>query len=453
MLPQSLESERAILGGLMLDGGQFGAVADLVQPRDFFRPAHGRLFALMADMEERGEPVELTSVIDRLLREKSIDEVGGLSYVHSLPDEAPSTANLSYYAEQVAECSKRRALISSLSEALEQAHNGALDLGELMSHTEGQLLTVTRQVEKGGWASVASVGAEVAQDVVERSTAPRDSAGVPTGYHALDRLLNGFRPSQLVILAARPAMGKTSQALNIAQSFAAQGLPVGFFSMEMSADQIVRRLLASVGGIRLNALLGATLSREEWVQLRLAAEQLGISVSRDRGGQLTFRKRDESGYPIYIDDAPGLSLARLRQKAKRLKSEHPDLALLVVDYVGLMAGAHNRQNRQEAVAENARGLKNLGKELNLTVLALSQLNRGVEHRPDKRPMLADLRESGEIEQAADVVMALYRDDYYNKDSLERGVAEAIVLKQRDGQTGNVKMLFEGCYSRFENPSF
>lgn len=452
-LPQSLESERAILGGLMLDSAQLSTVADLVSPADFYRPAHGRLFALMIEMDARGEPVELVSVIERLGRDGWIEEAGGLTYIASMPDEAPSTENLSYYAGQVAEASKRRSLISSLTDALEQAHNGALDLGELMAHTEGRLLTVTRQVEKGGWASVAGEGADTAQDIVERSAAPRDCAGVSTGYHAIDLLLKGLQPQQLVVLAARPAMGKTALALNIAQAVASQGLPVGFFSMEMSKRQLLQRLLAAEGSIRLGSVIGAALNREEWTQLRLAARRLGIAVGRDQRGQLTFKKQDDRSYPIYIDDTSELSLPRLQQRAKRLKYECPNLALLVVDYIGLMGGGHRGQNRQELVAENTKGLKNLSRDLDIPVLALAQLNRGVEQRVNKRPMLSDLRESGEIEQSADVAAFIYRDDYYNKESLERGVAEVIVAKQRNGPVGTVKLLFEGCYSRFENPSF
>lgn len=452
-LPQSPESERALLGGLLLDGDKVETVADIVRPDDFFRPAHGRLFKLLVEMSGSGAPVELASVAERALATKIADSLGGISYIAELSNEAPSTLNLGYYAEQVSALAQRRRLIESLERALEEARDTSEELPVTLSRVENGLMASTRATTTKGWRSAGALAVDLVQDLRERAQSPSNVAGIATGYRALDGMLKGFRPHQLVILAGRPGSGKTSLAMNIAEGFADRGHAVGVYSMEMSGSALTTRLLAGRANVPLGRLLNASLSSREWVRLRLVADSLGLEARWDERGALQVRFSADSGYPLYVDESPGLTMSQVRQRARRLKAEHPDLALIVVDYIQLMGGSHRGQPREQVVAENARGLKNLAKELNVTVLGLSQLNRQVEGRPNKRPQLSDLRESGEVEQAADVVAAIYRDDYYNKMSTERGIAEAIILKQRDGDTGTVKLWFEGQFCRFENLSF
>lgn len=433
-LPQSLEAERAVLGGLMLDPERVRDVAEIVKPVDFYRAAHARLFKLMVEMTERGEPTEMVAIIERI-GVTAADDYGGLSYVSSLPDSVPSTQNLDYYARVVRDQAIRRKLIFSAQDIAERVYQGGDELPELLSRSEETLLSITRSAPtQGGWAEVGRLAGAICDDVVERAHAPRDTHGLPTGYRGLDKMLGGLLGSQLILLAARPAMGKTAISLSLAQNVAHHGVGVGFFSMEMSKEELTGRLLCAEGRIRMGAMKGATLTREEWGRLRAA------------------RRRVEA-LPIYIEETPGLTPQQVEQRARRLVADHPDVGLIIVDYVQLEGSADRRANREQVVSAAARGLKNLAKELRRPVLALGQLNRELERRQDKRPMLSDLRESGELEQAADVVLFLYRDEIYRKDTTEKGVCELIVAKQRNGPTGKTHLLFCDDYTRFENPAF
>lgn len=433
-LPQSLEAERSVLGGLMLDPEQLREVADIVTADDFYRESNATLFRLMLEMAQTQQPVEMVAVVEEVLAKGLGDACGGLAYVSGLPDSVPSTANLAYYARVVASRAQQRRLIFAAQEIVERGYGGEDDLPDLLSGAEQALLNVTRShQQRGGWAPVGSLVGPLCRDIVARAHAPRHAAGLSTGYHGIDRMLGGLLGSQLILLAARPAMGKTALALSLAQNVAHGGVGVGIFSMEMSKEELTTRLLCAEGRIRMGAVKNAALSRAEWGRMRAAEPR----VAR---------------LPIYIEETPGLTPQQIAQRARRLVADHPDIGLLVVDYVQLEGAADNRMKREQVVSTAARELKNLAKELHRPVLALSQLNRELERRPDKRPMLADLRESGELEQAADVVVFLYRDEIYRKDTAEQGVCEVIVSKQRNGPTGKTYLLFCDDYTRFENPA-
>ena len=434
-MPSSLEAERAVLGGLMLDPGRLDEVAEVLQPDAFYREAHKQLFQLMLDMGGRGEPTEMVAVVERVMAQGAAEVMGGLPYISALPDNVPSTENLLYYAGVVQDRAVRRRLLEACQKVAGRVYAGEDELAELLDGAEGQVLAVTREgVKQKDWEGTEAIGKALIDDLIARQNAPRDAAGIPTGYRGLDRLLNGLRKQQLVVLAARPRMGKSALAMNICLNLAQQGHRVGFLSLEMSKAQLMTRLYAGLGFVNLGHLLNGTLTRPEWsslLQAQVVANEL----------------------PIHIDDAPGLTLREVRTRALRLKRDYPDLALLVVDYLGIMSAANSRMTAEQAVAENAQGLKNLAKELDLPVLVLAQLNRSCEQRPDKRPMLSDLRSSGAVEQAADVVIFIYRDQVYSAATSEPTVGEVIVAKQREGREGTVKLLWMGEYTRFEDPAF
>jgi len=430
-LPQSLEAERAVLGGLMLDPERLFCIAERLGPDDFYREAHRKLYRLMLDMVERHEPIEMTAVIERVYTSQRADEYGGLSYVSALPDSVPSTENLDYYAGVVADRAVRRRLIVGAQEIADRVYAGGDELPELLDFAETTVFGLTATRSQQDWTSLATVGDTEYPALKRRSDLRTDVTGTPTGYRGLDRLLAGLQRQDLIILAARPSMGKTALALNIAQNAAARGHAVGVFSLEMSRGQLYTRLLCSEARVDMGKVRVGLLSRDhDWPRLNDAHETL-------------------TRLPLYIDDSPGLTASAIRGKARRLKAEHPELSVIVVDYIGLMGG-DPRTPREQQVSASSRALKALARELDVTVIGLSQLNRGVEQRQDKRPLLSDLRESGALEQDADVILFIYRDEYYNRDSPDKNVAEVIVAKQRNGATGVVRLFFEGAFTRFEN---
>ena len=431
-LPQSLEAERAVLGGLMLDPDQVLIVAERLAPEDFYRDVHGQLFQVMVDMAKENEPTETAAVVEKVASKGMADATGGLDYVQRLADNVPSTKNLEYYAEIVRQRSVSRRLILSVEEIAGRARSGELDLSELLDFAESSVFSVTQEGTALDWEQLSQVVDRAFLDIQARAERGADVAGVPTGFADLDSLLAGLHPTDLIILAARPGMGKTALALNIAANAASTGAGVGLFSLEMSRAQLATRMLCSQARVDSNKVRTGALNKErDWPRLTDAAETL-------------YR------LPLFIDDSPGLSITQVRSKARRLKTLNPNLAVIMVDYIGLMVG-DPRVSRERQVAMASQGLKALAKELNVCVIALSQLNRGVEQRDNKRPRLSDLRESGSLEQDADVIMFIYRDEYYNKEnSPEPGVAEVIVEKQRNGATGKAKLAFQGMYTRFEN---
>ncbi len=430
-LPQSLEAERAVLGGLMLDPERVISMAELITPDDFYREAHKKLFRLMLDMAERGEPTEMVAVVERIVSAGKADEFGGLAYVSSLPDSVPSTENIEYYASVVRDRSLRRRLIVGAQEIANRVYTGEDELPELLDFAESTVFQVTQERTNQDWWSLGSV-VDVEYTRIKKLADQRgEVTGTTTGYRDLDKMLAGMQRSDLIILAARPAMGKTALALNICQNAAHHGHAVGVFSLEMSRGQLATRLLCAEARVSMSKVRVGMLSRDQdWPRLNEAHESL-------------------SRLQIFIDDTPGLTATQVRSKARRLKAENPNLAVIVVDYIGLMGG-DSKLSREQQVSASSRGLKALAKELDITVIGLSQLNRGVEQRTDKRPLLSDLRESGAIEQDADIIMFIYRDEYYNKESPDKNIAEVIVAKQRNGPTGTARLFFEGEFTRFEN---
>jgi replicative DNA helicase len=435
-LPQSLEAERAVLGALMLNSELAFTVVEILTAEDFLRDAHGRLFRLMTAMAEEGSRCDPVTVIDRIQTSERIEDYGGATYISSLPEQVPSIENVGYYANIVRDKAVRRRLLA-VSHRVAELATGGPSLPEALDEAEKAVFEVSEGQVKRDWyhvKKVIDVEFNRIQDLSERRGAV---TGVSTGYVDLDRVLAGFQKGELIVLASRPSMGKTALALNFARNAALfAGVGVGIFSLEMPRGQIVARLLCAEARVDATRVRTGHLSaNEDWPRLTDAAEAL-------------------YGRDIYIDDTPVLTVTQMRSKARRLKAECPSIGLIVVDYLQLMQGTGGpRESREQAISGISRGLKALAKELEIPVLALSQLNRGVEARESKRPMLADLRESGAIEQDADVILFIYREDYYKKKDVEVpavSVTDVIVAKQRNGPIDTIRLAFQGQYQRFDS---
>src|SRR5437763_3454572 len=436
--PHSIEAESSVLGGLLLDNGAWDRVGDLLTDADFYRYEHRLIFASVGGLINATKPADVITVYEQLQSLGKADEVGGLAYLNSLAQYVPSASNIRRYAEIVRERSILRKLVSASDEIATAAFNTqgkAVD--KILDEAEQKIFNIGEEGSrmKQGFQGMDSLVVQLLDRVQEMADNPNDITGVPTGFYDLDRMTSGLQAGDLIILAARPSMGKTSMALNIAEHVALhEGLPVAVFSMEMGASQLAVRIVGSIGRIDQTHLRTGKLSDDEWPRLTEAIEKL----------------RNVS---LHIDETPGLTVSELRANARRLARQcGGKLGLIVVDYLQLMSvsGGMSDENRATAVGEISRGLKMLAKELGCPLIALSQLSRAVEQRTDKRPMMSDLRESGAIEQDADVIMFIYRDDYYNKDSKEPGVSEVIISKQRNGPTGTVKMAFIKNLTKFEN---
>ncbi len=431
--PQAIEAERALLGGMILAPDRIPELAGLgLRSEHFHRPQHGRLFALLLEMHARGEPIDTVTVPERIAREGKQDRYGGVSYVLGLPEQIPSTTNLPHYARVVIDKALLRQLIDTSRQIAEQAHEEPDDVHNLLDRAAREILSLGTGLGGGSWEQISVTIDQAVQDLTALSQSDGPVAGYTTGFDDLDHKLAGLHRSDLIILAARPAMGKTALALNIAQNVALlERRAVGIFSLEMSRAQLVTRMMCCLGLVDGNKVRTGQLDTDEWERLLDASDQLREAR-------------------IFIDDTPGLSITDVRSRAKRLKAENDDLGLVVVDYLQLMSGDDRRAPREQQIAAISRGLKALAKDLDVPVIALSQLNRGVEQRAEKRPMVSDLRESGAIEQDADIILFIYRDEYYNPDSADKGLAEVIIAKQRSGPTGTCKLVFQGQYTRFDN---
>ena len=435
--PHSIEAESSVLGGLLLDNGAWDRVGDLLVDGDFYRHEHQLIYAAIGALINASKPADVITVFEHLQNQGHADAVGGLGYLNSLAQYVPSASNIRRYAEIVRERSILRKLVSASDEIATQAFNPkgkAVD--KILDEAEQKIFNIGEEGSrmKQGFQSMDSLVVELLDRVQEMADNPNDITGVPTGFHDLDRMTSGLQPGDLVVLAARPSMGKTAFAINIAEHVALnEGLPVAVFSMEMGASQLAVRIVGSIGRVDQGHLRTGKLTDEEWPRLTEAIERLR-TVS------------------LHIDETPGLTPSELRANSRRLARQCGKLGLIVVDYLQLMSGSSGSDgdNRATELGEISRGLKMLAKELQCPVIALSQLNRGVEQRTDKRPMMSDLRESGAIEQDADIIMFIYRDDYYNKDSKDPGVAEIIIGKQRNGPTGTVRLAFLKPLTRFES---
>ncbi len=434
--PQNLDAERSLLGGILVDPEALNKIVDIVDVDDFYREDHRTIFQLVMDLYEKNEPIDLLTV-SSMARDKGLTEkMGGVANLSRLVDVMPTSANIAHYARMVKEKALLRNLMHVATDIVERGYEVDTNVDTFIDEAERMIFQIAEKKYRPSFFSIKDLVWESMKTIESLKSRVDGITGVATGFTDLDRMTGGLQPADLIVVAGRPSMGKTSFALNIAQYAAVAGdgettLPVGVFSLEMSKEQLAMRLLSSEAEVEFFKIRSGGLKEEERTSLGRAAGKL-------------------YGAPLYIDDTPALSILDLRARARRLKKEH-GLALLVVDYLQLMRGrTSNLDRREQEISEISRSLKALAKELNVPVIAISQLNRMVEQREDKRPRLSDLRESGAIEQDADVIIFIYRDVVYNKDSKEPNSAEIIVGKQRNGPVGDVRLAFRDKYTTFAN---
>lgn len=431
----SLEAEQAVLGGLMLSEHGFDRIAGRIVEADFYRADHQVLFRAITGLASVSQPCDAVTVAEWLQKHGHLDKCGGMSYLAELTNNTPGAANISAYADIIREKAVLRRLADVGGQIVDAVYEPeGRSSREILDLAEQKIFAIADAGAKAGgdFQPLTQVMKETYRKIEERYALKEDVTGLSSGFLDLDRMTAGLQPSDLIIVAARPSMGKTAFAMNIAEnaSLIEGGKPVAVFSMEMSADQIALRMLSSLARVRQDKLRTGRLDDEEWVKL-----------------PSTIRLMKNAR--MFIDDTPALSPMELRARARRLKRSH-DLGLIVIDYLQLMQVPGSKENRATEISEISRSLKATAKELKVPVIALSQLNRSVEQRPDKRPMMSDLRESGSIEQDADVVMFIYRDEYYNRESPDKGLAQILIAKQRNGPTGDFKLRFFGQYTRFDN---
>ena len=432
--PNSVEAEQAVLGGLMLASNAWEQIADRIIEEDFYRFDHRLIFRAAASLNERNQPVDVVTMSEWLDAQNLTHDSGGASYLIDLANNTPSAANIAAYAQIVREKSVLRQLIDIGTEIAGHGFNPeGRESRELLEWAEQQVFRIAEQGgrNKAGFLKIQEILKDAFRGLEERRLSEGGITGTSTGFKDLDELTSGLQKSDLIIVAGRPSMGKTSFAMNIAEFVALKTKrAVAIFSMEMAAVQLLNRMLCSLGKINQQRFRNGDLEAEEWFRLTSTAGLLNDSK-------------------VFIDETPALSPAEVRARCRRLKREH-DLSLIVIDYLQLMQVPGTRENRTNEISEISRGLKALAKELNVPVIALSQLNRKLEERTDKRPVMADLRESGAIEQDADLILFIYRDEVYNKDTPQKGKAEIIIAKQRNGPIGKVDLAFNGMYTRFDN---
>lgn len=430
--PHNHEAEQSVIGAIFLDPQALITASEILIPEDFYRIAHQKIFQTMLDLSDQGKAIDVVTVTEELSVKKELEDVGGLSYLTELANAVPTAANVSYYAKIVEEKSILRRLIRTATKIVEDSFTREDEVEELLSEAEKKVMEVANRKNAGDFKHVKDVLVQTYDNIEQLQNRKGDVTGIPTGFTDLDRMTAGFQRNDLIIVAARPSVGKTAFALNIAQNVAVKAREnVAIFSLEMGAEQLVMRMLCAEGNIDAQVLRTGALTAEDWSKLTIAMGTLSNSG-------------------IYIDDTPGLRVSEIRAKCRRLAQEK-GLGMIVIDYLQLIQGSGKRgENRQQEVSEISRSLKALARELKVPVIALSQLSRGVEQRQDKRPMMSDIRESGSIEQDADIVAFLYRDDYYDKESENKNMIEIIIAKQRNGPTGTVTLAFKKEFNKFLN---
>ena len=431
--PQNLEAEESILSAILLDNSTLLDVLETLESEDFYRSAHAKLFSAITDLFSKNEPVDLVTLANILKEKGQLEEIGGATYLAKLVDTAPLAVNAQHYARIIRDKAALRKLIEHSNAITARCFEDSGDVDDVIDFAEKSVFEIAGNKNKKSFYPLSQIVGHSIDVLEERQGNKTLVTGVSTGFSRLDNLTSGFQGSDLIILAARPSMGKTALALNIARNAAIDaGTPVAVFSIEMSKEQLSMRLLCAEARIDSSRLRSGFFSREDWVSLTNAAEVL-------------------TDADIYIDDSPDLTAMSIRAKARRLKMDK-NIGLVIIDYIQLMKGRASAERRDLEISEISRGLKALAKELDIPVLALSQLNRKLEERHDKRPQLSDLRESGALEQDADVVAFIYRDEVYNKDenNPNKGIAELLLKKQRNGPTGDVKLAFISTYTRFED---
>jgi replicative DNA helicase len=435
--PHSLEAEQSLLGGLLIDNEALDKVADLVSVKDFYRQDHQIIYQHIHRLIERSQPADIVTVGESLESNSELNTVGGLEYLGLLAESTPTAANIRGYAQIIRERSIMRNLVEVGTDIVDNALSPqGRDAQQLLDESESKIFQIAEagKNDRIGFTDIKELLPQVAEriDQLFQRDNPSDVTGIPTGYKDLDMMTSGLQPGDLIIIAGRPSMGKTSLALNICEYVSVDtGLPTAVFSMEMASTQLVSRLIGSVGKLNQHKMRTGQLDDNDWEKLSYALGQLNEA-------------------PIFIDEGSALNPYEVRARARRLHKQCGRLGLIVIDYLQLMGSAGSTENRATEISEISRSLKALAKELNVPVIALSQLNRSVEQRPDKRPVMSDLRESGAIEQDADVIMFIYRDEVYNPETPDKGIAEIILAKQRNGPVGRVKLTFLGEYTKFEN---
>ncbi len=431
--PQSLEAEISVLGGILLENEALNRVLEVIREGDFYRESHRTIFSALVELYERSEPADLITLSEVLKKREEFEAVGGIEYLNSLVNSVPTAANITYYAKIIKEKSILRKLINRATEIISQGYTDSGDVDEFLDRAERSIFEISEDRVRPSFYPIKDIIKSSFKTIEKLYEKRQLITGVPTGFTKLDELTSGLQPSDLIIVAGRPSMGKTTFALNIAQHAAIKGgIPSAIFSLEMAKEQLALRMLCSEAKVDAHRLRGGFLSEADWPKLTRAAGNL-------------------SEAPIFIDDTPGLTALEMRAKSRRLKAEKK-LGLVIVDYLQLMRGRADSDTREQEISDISRSLKALAKELTVPVIALSQLNRRVEERGDKRPQLADLRESGAIEQDADVIIFLYRDEIYNKSENNKGKAEIIIGKQRNGPTDKFDLAFLDRYTCFENLS-
>ncbi len=431
VLPHSIEAEQSVIGSMILDREAIMVASEIVCEDDFYSKQYGVLFGTMVELNDEGKPVDLVTLQDRLKEKDVPPEVSSLEFVRDIITTVPTSANVKYYANIVAEKSTLRKLIRLNEEIANTCYVGKENLEIILEDTEKRIFDLVQKRNTGDFVPIRQVVLNAMDRIEKASKNKGNVTGIATGFSDLDYRTSGMQPSDLVLIAARPSMGKTAFVLNIAQHVAFRlNETVAIFSLEMSKEQLVNRLFSLESKVDSQHLRTGNLSDSDWEKLIESAGVIGQSK-------------------LIIDDTPGISISELRSKCRKYKLEH-DLKMIIIDYLQLMSGSGKGDSRQQEISDISRALKSLARELGVPVMALSQLSRAVEQRPDHRPMLSDLRESGAIEQDADVVMFIYRDDYYNKDTEKKGIAEIIIAKQRNGPIGTVELVWLPDYTKFAN---
>uniref|UniRef100_A0A7C4AJB4 Replicative DNA helicase n=1 Tax=Thermodesulfovibrio aggregans TaxID=86166 RepID=A0A7C4AJB4_9BACT len=428
--PQSLEAEQAVLGAIIIEGESITKAIDILTPQDFYREPHRKIYTAMLELFNKNEPIDLITLTEHLKDKGQLDEAGGLGYLSNLATVVPTSANIRYHAKLVREKALLRALIRACTEIVTKVYEEPDDAEEMLDYAERSIFEISEKRMDTNFYQMKDVVKHTFKIIESMYEKKAVITGIPSGFRDLDGLTSGFQPGDLIIIGGRPGMGKTAFALNIAQYVGVElGEPVAFFSLEMSKEQVAMRLLSSIAMVNSVSLRKGFISKRDWEKITDAAVRLADA-------------------PIYIDDSSQMSILEVRAKARRLKMEKGKLSLIIIDYLQLMRGRTAYDRREQEISEISRSLKAMAKELKVPVVALSQLNRSVEKTQDRRPTLANLRESGAIEQDADVIIFLYRDEMYKRDTKNKGKAEVIVAKQRNGPTDTVYLTFLSDYTRF-----
>ena len=431
--PNDVEAEQAVIGSMLTDRDAVISAIEVLKEEDFYREDNKTIYEAILNLYNRSEPIDIITLKAELTSMGMFDKIGGLEYIVGLPEKVPTTANVEKYISIVKEKSELRRLIKAANEIIEQGYDPTENIDDIMNSAEKKIFNIMQDKDQKSYSPIKDVLIDAFTELEQLYNQKQHITGVPTGFIDLDYKTAGLHNSDLILIAARPAMGKSAFALNIATNAALKAkVPAVLFSLEMSKEQMVNRILCSEAMVDSNKVRTGKIDDDDWIKL---ADTMG----------------DLSEAPIYIDDTPGISINEIRAKCRKLKLEK-NIGLVVIDYLQLVQGSSKRAqgSREQEISEISRSLKILAKEINVPVIALSQLSRAPEQRPDHRPMLSDLRESGAIEQDADIVMFLYRDDYYNEDSEDKGLAEVIVAKHRAGSTGTVKLVWLGNYTKFTN---